>query len=54
VLSIVISTVAFFVASYSIKRWADDSDIPRDHAKHLHLHLAIALGMGRVGSGQGV
>jgi len=29
VLSIVISTVAFFVATYYIKRWADDNDIPK-------------------------
>ena len=46
-LSIVISTVAFFVASYYIKRWADDNDIPKGITRSLCIFfLAIALAYG--------
>ena len=27
--SLIVSTLAFFVASYFIKRWMDDNDIPK-------------------------
>ena len=43
-LSIVISTVAFFVASYYIKRWADDNAIPKGMTRSIAIYvLAIAL-----------
>ena len=43
-LSIVISTIAFFVASYYIKRWADDNDIPKGITRSIAIFvLAIAL-----------
>ena len=46
-LSIVISTIAFFVASYYIKRWADDNDIPKGITRSLCIFiLAIALAYG--------
>jgi hypothetical protein len=47
VLSIVISTIAFFVASYCIKRWADDNDIPKGITRSICIFiLAIALAYG--------
>jgi hypothetical protein len=46
VLSIVISTIAFFVASYYIKRWADDNDIPKGITRSSIFILAIALAYG--------
>ena len=46
-LSIVISTIAFFVASYYIKRWADDNGIPKGLTRSLCIFiLAIALAYG--------
>jgi hypothetical protein len=45
--SIVISTIAFFVASYYIKRWADDNDIPKGITRSISIFvLAIALAYG--------
>jgi len=47
VLSIVISTIAFFVASYYLKRWADDNDIPKGITRSICIFiLAIALAYG--------
>jgi hypothetical protein len=47
VLSIVISTIAFFVASYYLKRWADDNEIPKGITRSLCIFiLAIALAYG--------
>jgi hypothetical protein len=47
VLSIVISTIAFFVGSYYIKRWADDNDIPKGMTRSIGIFvLAIALAYG--------
>jgi VIT1/CCC1 family predicted Fe2+/Mn2+ transporter len=43
-LSLVISTLAFFVASYFIKRWANDNDIPKWMTRSISIIvLAIAL-----------
>ena len=45
--SILVSTVAFFVASYFIKRWMDDNDIPRGMTRNatiFSLALAVAYG----------
>jgi len=47
VLSLVISTIAFFVASYYIKRWADDNDFPKGMTRSLSIFvLALALSYG--------
>jgi len=44
VLSIVISTVAFFVFGYFIKRWADDNDIPKGITRNISIFvIALAL-----------
>ena len=46
-LSLVISTLAFFVASYFIKRWADDNDIPKGMTRCISIIvLALALSYG--------
>lgn len=43
-LSIVISTVAFFVFGYFIKRWADDNDIPKGITRNISIFvIALAL-----------
>jgi len=52
VLSIVISTIAFFVASYYIKRWPTTTTFQGDHAKHLHSSFSDCAGVWRRGSGQ--
>ena len=45
--SLIISTVAFFVASYFIKRWMDDNDIPKGMARSVAIFvLAAALAYG--------
>jgi hypothetical protein len=44
VLSVIISTIAFFVASYYIKRWADDNHIPKGMTRSISIFvIAIAL-----------
>jgi hypothetical protein len=46
-LSLVISTLAFFVASYFIKRWADDNAIPKGMTRSISIIvLALALSYG--------
>jgi hypothetical protein len=46
-MSLVISTIAFFVASYFLKRWADDNDIPKGMTRNISiLVVAIALSYG--------
>lgn len=46
-LSLVISTIAFFVASYYIKRWADDNDFPKGVTQSISIFvLALALSYG--------
>jgi len=45
--SILVSTVAFFVASYFIKRWMDDNEIPKGMTRNatiFSLALAVAYG----------
>jgi hypothetical protein len=47
--SLVASTIAFFVASYFIKRWMDDNDIPQGMTRSatiLVLAVALAYGVG--------
>lgn len=47
--SLIVSTIAFFVASYFIKRWMDDNDFPRGMTRSLAiftLALAISYGVG--------
>jgi VIT1/CCC1 family predicted Fe2+/Mn2+ transporter len=42
--SILASTVAFFVASYFIKRWVEDNDIPKGMTRSITIFtLAAAL-----------
>ena len=44
---LVASTIAFFVASYFIKRWMDDNDIPKGMTRNLTIFaLAIAVAYG--------
>jgi hypothetical protein len=44
VLSIVISTLAFFVASYFLKRWADDNDLPKGMTRNVSIFvMALAI-----------
>ena len=42
-LSLVVSTVVFFVASYFIKRWADDNELPRGMTRGVAVFIAAAL-----------
>jgi VIT1/CCC1 family predicted Fe2+/Mn2+ transporter len=45
--SLVASTVAFFVASYFIKQWMDENDIPKGMTRNLTIFaLAAALSYG--------
>jgi hypothetical protein len=45
--SLIVSTVAFFVASYFIKRWMDDNDIPKGMTRSVTIFvLAVALAYG--------
>jgi len=46
---LVASTIAFVVASYFIKRWMDDNDIPKGMTRNLTvftLAIAVAYGVG--------
>lgn len=38
--SLVVSTVVFFVASYFIKRWADDNDFPKGMTRNASIFVA--------------
>jgi len=40
VLSVVISTLAFFVAGYFLKRWADDNDFPKGMTLNISIFVA--------------
>ena len=47
--SILLSTIAFFVASYFVKRWMDENDIPKGMTRSLTIFAvaaAIAYGVG--------
>ena len=41
-LSIVLSTVAFFVAAYFIKRWLDDMSIPKSMTRSVVVFVVAA------------
>jgi VIT1/CCC1 family predicted Fe2+/Mn2+ transporter len=42
--SIIVSTIAFFAASYFIKRWMDDNDIPKGMTRSITIFtLALAV-----------
>ncbi len=44
---LIVSTIAFFVASYFIKRWMDDNDIPKGMTRSLSIFaLAVAVSYG--------
>jgi VIT1/CCC1 family predicted Fe2+/Mn2+ transporter len=42
-LSIVVSTIAFFVAAFFIKRWLDDMGIPKTMTRNVVVFVAAAL-----------
>ena len=45
--SLLASTVVFFVASYFIKRWMEENDIPRGMTRGITIFtLAVALAYG--------
>ena len=45
--SLIVSTIAFFVASYFIKRWMEENDIPRGMTRSVTIFvLAVALAYG--------
>jgi hypothetical protein len=45
--SLVASTIAFFVASYFIKRWMEENDMPRGMTRSVTIFvLAVALAYG--------
>ena len=47
--SIIVSTIAYFVASYFIKRWMDDNDIPKGMTRSLTIFAvaaAVSYGVG--------
>jgi VIT1/CCC1 family predicted Fe2+/Mn2+ transporter len=41
-LGIVVSTIAFFVASWYFKRWADDNDIPKGMTRNMSVFVLAA------------
>ena len=46
-LSIIVSTIAFFATSYFAKRWADDNDLPKGMTRGVAIFavaLAVAYG----------
>jgi hypothetical protein len=46
---LVASTIAFFAASYFIKRWMDENDLPKGMTRSLTifaLAIAVAYGVG--------
>lgn len=46
-LSIVVSTIAFFVSSYFIKRWAEANDLPKGMTLNVSVFVAaIAFAYG--------
>ena len=47
--NLILSTIAFFVASYFIKRWMDDNEIPRGMARSVTiftLAFVVSYGVG--------
>ena len=46
-LSLVVSTIAFFVFGYLLKRWADENDIPKGMTQSISIFVAaLALAYG--------
>lgn len=46
-LSLVVSTIAFFVFAYFLKRWADENDIPTGMTRNVSIFVvALALSYG--------
>ncbi len=46
-ISLVVSTIAFFIASFLIKRWADRNDLPRGMTRSFGIFvLALAFSYG--------
>jgi len=46
-LTLLISTIAFFLASYLIKRWAENNDLPKGMTRSLGIFvLALAFAYG--------
>jgi VIT1/CCC1 family predicted Fe2+/Mn2+ transporter len=46
-LSLAVSTVAFFVFGYFLRRWADDNDIPKGMTRNISVFVvALALAYG--------
>jgi VIT1/CCC1 family predicted Fe2+/Mn2+ transporter len=41
-LSLVVSTIAFFVAGWYIKRWAEDNDIPKGMTRNISVFVLAA------------
>ena len=41
-LSLVLSTIAFFVAAFFIKRWLDEMDIPKTMTRNIVIFVAAA------------
>lgn len=41
-LSLVVSTLAFFVAGWFIKRWADDNGIPKGMTRNISVFVLAA------------
>ena len=41
--SLVISTIVFFVAAFSIKRWLDGMDIPKGMTRSIVIFVAAAV-----------
>jgi hypothetical protein len=49
IVSLIASTIAFFVASYFVKRWMDDNDVPKGMTRSITifaLAATIAYGVG--------
>ena len=47
--SLIVSTIAFFAASYFIKRWMDENDIPKGMTRSFSifaLALTVSYGVG--------
>jgi hypothetical protein len=42
VISLVVSTIAFFVASYCVRRWADSNDIPKGMTRSIGIFVLAA------------
>jgi len=38
--NLIVSTLAFFAASYFIKRWADDNDFPKGMTRNASIFVA--------------